>query len=333
MCIVLVVVSHVCNAYRADYGIKMPFTDFFSAFRMPLYFFLSGLFFKEYNGLRDFAMRKTNKLLVPFFFFYFTTCVALVFVLKPLGIILDGVQGRYVLWGFVNQRMFANGPLWFLLCLFWVNIYFYGILLLTKRFGRSECQTARLLILGALFCGMTGTRLGHRLWMFADTALTCMPFFCVGYVFRKHTNILYPAKWDKYLLVLFVIMAVLAYMFRGGMEFFMNDMQDHSPVNLYLGGVSGTLAVLFLAKRFGRIPVISYWGRYSIIILCTHFIIAQMLCLAFRNTGLTETIGVWPSVALCFVATMLICTGLIPVCIRYIPQFTAQKDFFKITTK
>ena len=40
-------------------------------FLLPLFFFLSGLFFKEYENFCDFILRRVNKLLIPFAFFYF----------------------------------------------------------------------------------------------------------------------------------------------------------------------------------------------------------------------------------------------------------------------
>ena len=38
--------------------------------RMPLYFTLSGLFFKDYGGLLPTFIKKCNKILIPFIFFY-----------------------------------------------------------------------------------------------------------------------------------------------------------------------------------------------------------------------------------------------------------------------
>ena len=63
-CIVLVVFTHV-NSY---FNLSYPLQETLSIFRMPLYFFLSGLFFKNYEGFCGFVKRKVNKLLIPFLF-------------------------------------------------------------------------------------------------------------------------------------------------------------------------------------------------------------------------------------------------------------------------
>ena len=64
-CIIMVVYYHV---YTKVYP-PSPIDGAISIFRMPLYFFLSGLFFKTYEGFCGFLKRKINKLLIPFLFF------------------------------------------------------------------------------------------------------------------------------------------------------------------------------------------------------------------------------------------------------------------------
>ena len=61
ICILLVVVGHV--------GVNIAIPGLESV-RMPLYFILSGLFFKSYGGVKNFLIKKINKILIPFLFFY-----------------------------------------------------------------------------------------------------------------------------------------------------------------------------------------------------------------------------------------------------------------------
>ena len=60
ICILLVVMYHA--------GLVDNDTPCLSMLRMPFYFTLSGLFFKDYGGFRT-ILKKVNKLLVPFVFF------------------------------------------------------------------------------------------------------------------------------------------------------------------------------------------------------------------------------------------------------------------------
>lgn len=55
VCIILVVMFHV--------GIDIPHLDII---RMPLYFIISGLFYKPYDSITSFCIKKPNKILIPF---------------------------------------------------------------------------------------------------------------------------------------------------------------------------------------------------------------------------------------------------------------------------
>lgn len=313
-------------------GFSPEVEPFFKSFRMPLYFFLSGLFFKPYESFAGFLKRKINKLLIPFFFFYFATSVLMGNVVHWLGLMEVNSVGLRSLYAYMTTDIFFNFPIWFLLCLFWVNVIFYGIYLLAKRLTRNDMAFVVMLSALSLMCGGLGY-LAYRseveICAFVDTALSCMPFYCVGYILRKHTSLLYPNNWDKWLPLLFVIACVLTFVFRGGMQFAFNE-YDGSPVVVLLGGVFGTLAVLFLAKMIGRLPFISHWGRYSIIILCTHRILLNPLVLLADKFGVIATLGRPLCVLMILIVVMFSYELIIPLCVRFIPWFTAQKDLIKV---
>ena len=58
LCISLVVLFHIhCFETTTETALRF--------FRMPLYYFLSGIFFREYAGLLSFSVKKINKLIIP----------------------------------------------------------------------------------------------------------------------------------------------------------------------------------------------------------------------------------------------------------------------------
>ena len=63
-CILMVVLTNIGGAFD-----QLDKHSMLSCFRMPLYFFISGIFFKPYEGLYGFIIRKTNKLIIPSNFF------------------------------------------------------------------------------------------------------------------------------------------------------------------------------------------------------------------------------------------------------------------------
>ena len=69
LCISLVLLYHI-HDFETNVERALLF------FRMPLYYFLSGIFFKDYSGFIDFSIRKINKLIVPYLFFFLAGYIA-----------------------------------------------------------------------------------------------------------------------------------------------------------------------------------------------------------------------------------------------------------------
>lgn len=327
ICILLVVANHIFTFYDFAHiyeGSYARMGDFLSSFRMPLYFFLSGLFFKRYGGLRLFMVKKTNKLLIPFLFFYAVFSVALPALIIHSGSSILNLRDTVpapalptlLLDFYHNDCQLINGPLWFLLCLFEVNMVFFAI--------TSICHRLRSVCLLSLLAGFSGLALsyGHiDLPASADTALTCVPFFAFGLFTRRKTPILQASALDHYLLPCALCGFLFCFAAAGHVEFFRNMFYGYSWLTVYACGCAGTLSVMFVAKRLGHIPVVSYMGRYSIIILCTHILYLKMV-VGYVLTRLTPWVGA--TVLLLFIIGAELLT--IPFMKRYLPHVTAQKD-------
>ena len=86
-----------------------------------------------------------------------------------------------------------------------------------------------------------------------------------------------------------------------------------------------TMMVLLVAKMLGRLPLVSFWGRYSIIILCIHSLLIIVL-----NWLLGRYLSGSVLLFAVFVLTMFLCHLLLPLVKRYLPHVTAQKDVIKV---
>lgn len=310
ICIVLVVLSHTSNVTEVNY----PFAFKAMAFRMPLYFILSGLFFKQYEGFVGFIKRKTNKLLIPFLFFFIFTGVFPILLFYH-GSFSDAIE---------THPIAFNGPLWFLLCLFFVNILFYSI----QALARTQKSRSRvfLILTISLICGYIGLFLGWkhiRVPLYIDSALSAMPFFAFGWWLNRKTNFLSSPFRTKDLLIA-VAFLIIMWITATPSEWYLNKFVSKKAfILLYLSGISGTMFILYISKAIGFLPFVSYWGRYSIIILCIHRPILRIVNYFSIFEGAVELITV-------FVITLLICHLLIPVFRRFLPHVTAQKDVIKI---
>lgn len=315
ICILLVVFSHVAEAVEID----IPFSAQMSSFRMPLYFILSGLFFKRYDGFKSFLKRKINKLLIPFLFFLITTSVvpyALLTHKNSLSFFLTEMNGPVY-----------NFALWFLLCLFEINILFYVIQMMFTKIDLEYHKVCVLMVSVLFGCiGLVFGVAGYRLPFYIGTAFTAMPFFAFGWWLRNYTGFLsMPVS---------VICDVLIVIFCALIVVFVADRVGYSSnsippgygfVIVHLCGIAGTMMVLILSKMINYLPLVSFWGRYSIIILCTH----QIVIIVARH--LLNNVFSGPLLLLIvLLTTILVCHLLILFMRRFMPHVTAQKDVIKV---
>ena len=319
-CIILVVFNHVHKFYDPPYLLD----DTFKVFRMPLYFFLSGLFFKSYEGFIGFLKRKINKLLIPFIFFFIATS----FLLRNIMLyVLNFKLKLNILWSFIYPEFFPNFPIWFLLCLFELNIIFYCIYIVSNKFGKHKLIV--LTILSGVI-GFTGYYLGHtglNLPMFIDTAMSALPFFYVGFLTRKYTTLLLPNRLDRYNIPIACVLFLITYLFATRLNYASNDLTNASLLTVYGCGLTGIFSVLLLSKAINRLPFISYVGRYSIMLLCTHYIIAYFLFL-FQSKYFE--LPTWTAIFINLAITLSLYVILIPFMRKYLPHVTAQKDVIKV---
>ena len=323
LCIMLVVWHHVASTWGLDtYPLKLSL----STFRMPLYFFLSGLFFKSYAGFFDFCLRKINKLLIPFVFFFITTSCILAFILAHFH--LRPNPGAGVWYAFIWQEQFPNFPIWFLLGLFWTNLIFYGIYLVAKMLPPKFSNGG--LVALSLGIGALGFCLGRyniNLPMFLDSAMTAIPYFCAGHFAFRYTELLKPNKLDKLNIPFALLGFGLVFLLSDSTVSYVENMFQLPFWSTYACGLSGAIAILLLSKAIGKIPLVSYFGRYSIMILVTHGWIQWAVIKILRESHVHWSKGI--SLAFVFVVTMLLYLGIIPFMRRFMPHVTAQKDMIK----
>lgn len=327
LCITLVVLYHV---FRHQHDVPQVVRTL-PVFLMPLFFFLSGLFFKEYESFWGFFLRKVNKILIPFAFFYLFTSFALPNILNLFGFTVAATQSLGIsgLWAFITEEQFANNPIWFLCALFLVNIYFYAILVLTKWLTSNSTYVALTLTIVSFSIGFLGVVYfsNHcNLPGFADSAMSALPFFAMGYLLNNYTDILAPNRWDKFLPVIIVLCFAITF-YVGGHSGYMSNRYHLHPILVYVCGMAGTMGVLFTAKLLRDLPFVTYWGRYSLMILCTHALLLQVFMPLSRMVRLPK-----PIMAFIVLGVVMFCYQLlIPLMKKYLPYVTAQKNVINVS--
>jgi len=320
LCIMLIVMYHIEHDFFNYLAPNL--NNALQAFRLPMYYFISGIFFKHYSGFADFTRRKVNNILVPFVFFvvlaYGARCMEAGLRLLVGAEPIECSPVRLVE-PFYLRYWEITTPLWFLLSLFWVNLLFYAMQRLIKPLWVLLITTIGVSIFG-FWLGVNHIELPLML----DTSLVAFPYFVLGWGVNRAGG-LKSSRLDRWGVIVLVIIAIPVYC----LSEFMNLHFQVLPAywKLYLLPFAAILALFWACKSLPRIPVFCHYGRYSLIILGTHplfFLPIRSLCiLRFgMETGIMLTMVV-------FVLTMLLEWPAIWILKTWAPRFTAQKPFFK----
>ena len=320
LCIMLIVMYHINHDFFD--ALYPGLNNALQAFRLPMYYFISGIFFKLYAGYGDFTRRKVNNILVPFVFF--VTLAYLVSLLEYAVRLLVGadpidVSPIALVQPFYLRYWTVTTPLWFLLSLFWVNVIFYAL----QRWIRPVWGV----LLATLVLSVIGYMLGInkiQLPLMLDTSLVALPYFVLGWGMNR-LGALKSSRWDRWGLLALLLAAVPVYWLSDFTNLHFQILPTYWK--LYVLPFVAILALFWACKSLPRIPVLCTYGRYSLIILGTHPLIFHPI----RSFCILR-LGMEPSVTLTiivFVLTMILEWPVIWLLKTYAPRFTAQAPFFK----
>ena len=132
----------------AHIGFGYLFDHFIHAFHMPLFFFVSGYFFRMRTA-KAFFWQKIKTLIIPYVIY-----TVIIYVIWRLVFHAPDETLGYVLL-FMNDSSFVAAALWFLTALFIANSLYY----LIRKWINSELIITTLVAC----CGVAGTLL-HRVY-------------------------------------------------------------------------------------------------------------------------------------------------------------------------
>ena len=332
LCIIFIVTNHINGNFM-----PLDLNRSLMSFRIPMYYFLSGLFFKLYDGFGDFTRHKVNNIVIPLLFFYFLA-VAWAFFFKVWPFQLETTirfdAGR-ILDIFTDPRFrgtgnwYYNAVLWFLMSLFWVNIIYYALQKWLKGLWLAVAVVAIAAV--GYWLGANKIKLPYML----DTSLVALPFFMLGSLVKQH-GYLQPGKADKWGPAVLVGVGALVYAWAHYKQQSIDLFQQMLPDWwwLYLVPFASILALFWACKNLPKVPVICYIGRYSIVVLGTHYILLRPVgfvllygwyALMPQSMPLYKVQWWWMTL----IAVLLLELGVIWVMIRLFPHLTAQKELIR----
>jgi acyltransferase len=237
-----------------------PVRQYFSCFIVPLFFFASGLFFdRSKYDFGQFFWKRIRTLIVPYLFFATISFLFWFFVVRHVSLggkalatdPLKPFIGIFYGIGSGDWRAPLNLALWFLPCLFVVEIIFY--------FVRN-----RLLLVVFAVLGYLVTLLPFRLPWSADVAFMGVVFYGLGH-FYKDTPISHKA-----LPVLFALHLVFSSV---NAPVDVNTLQYGNMLYFYIAAFSGVMFYSALCQFTKKNRILDYVGRNTIVLIgCTGII-------------------------------------------------------------
>lgn len=307
------------------------------AFHMPLFFFISGMLFRKdkYTSLRQFIIVRAKRLLIPYFIYSVVTW-AVWAVFRYLR--HDEVAS---FWKPLLQTFFAQGSgefmvhnsaLWFVPCLFAVEILYYLFSLVNRQW------------LTLVFCFLTAAagvvlaRIFGADYLFLlpwnlDAAFYALPFYGVANTvmrYTSHSKLLDYCKKNRktVIIVALISVAIMVNMALTCGECSMGSSSYNCNEWVFFErALCGCVALLLISlwiSSFDRIPKIMQWIRWcgvnSLDIMCLHIPIKGVAIIVVSKI-LTQGTDVSQSAFLSTIPFIITLAVMIPIILlinRYI---------------
>lgn len=279
------------------------------SFHMPLFFFVSGLFFKHSDlnsGFYKFFKKTMRIRMIPYVSFgILTYCIWIsqIFLIKygkqqnlaplPESLFIKPIVGMLYGNG-INGWLTHNVLLWFLACLMITELLFYGI---TAIANNKTIIIFMLLVIFALL-GCTDSKYSSiRLPFSIDVALTAVVFYGSGYILKGK---LLTSKITLLFSAPCIAIGLFTANLNGSVD--MNLNRYGNIFLYYISSFSSIYGYMYLSKRIYNLKLLScieYVGQNSLVFfllqgpafLCTSFIVYIALRIKVNPNELTFLYG------------------------------------------
>lgn len=267
--ILLVIIGHL--AHGIGWTVPIIYT-----FHMPLFFIVSGYFYKEKEIIQLFK-RDFRTLLIPYFL--------ISFILIIYGFLVTlWKQNPDKVWYWINAFIKAGttdsglGPLWFLLAMFWCRL-FYNLLFKIMTHITSRPVLYSVLISYLLFIGITSApnKMEQINYQCFINGFECMFYFSLGNLAKTYKGkISVPLNHNVSFIILINNMCSIIYSMPHSD---LGTFKQHIIFNV-LASSSATYLLYRLCSNNSRIDkkdFLAWYGRLSLVVFSLHTIMLRIL--------------------------------------------------------
>ena len=277
--IILMIMGHIGFGYNFDFYIH--------AFNMPMFFFISGYLYVLPN-FKNLVKRKFNSLILPYLIFGLLNLIICLFLIKNFNIL------NY----FENMFSFNNyhcleiaGALWFLTCLFFLNIIFS---LIFKYFSIRETFLICILLVNLVYF------IKIKLPLSIDSAIYMLPIFYMGYMFKKISHKFSSIKTD-FIFGTTLIIIFSFILFKNGYVNVRVNMYSNILL-FYVNAIFMSIGLYYFSKFIQNLnfsKYVKYFGKYSLVFMCLN----QVIIFILNKVGINKNISIL--IITLFILTMI----------------------------
>lgn len=285
------------------------------SFHMPLFFFVSGMFFHD-NGL--FFKKKVKSLLVPYLSFaliLFLYWWLLEVRFRPPKEGIDALTQFGNIFFPMNvssqEPYYFDVVLWFLPCLFMVELIFWCINHFLKRKPILFATTISLIIAVYFICGKPW----FPLW--TPQAITALPFYFVGYIVFQRLLVGKPllskSNYPKILIGVGVLL--ISALFISGRSDMRSMLFWPNYFSFVLIALLLSFSTLLLSIGINKNRILEWLGKNSLVLMLIHDPIKRILIFAYAHLFGLSTDAVRGSLVHVLILTVLLILICIPITI------------------
>ena len=231
-------------------------------FHMPIFFFVSGFLFSMKGSFKEFLINKSRRILIPYVCLGVLLCLFATFWLKA--------DLKWLLFFILKQKRVWT--LWFIACLFWLNMLFYALVRFIKNEKIRSIAVILITTAGLLYYKYGG----EAVYWNVDVCMTALPFFYAGFLckqtdFVDQKILSSKFKWGFFtgFVVLDIVCTMLNYRMTGEYLEFYGCMYGIAPLT-YIGSFAAIFALIILADACHGFKPFRYIGENSMIFYAWH---------------------------------------------------------------
>lgn len=270
-----------------------PFITIIYSFHMPVFFLISGYFFRK-KGFKEQLYRDFKSLMQPYFLasiMAFSICWISPTIHPELYSGINGIVdiykaalvGIFIMDDTVKSYSFMpSGALWFLVALFISRLLFSVFV----NFIESKKYNNVFLFLICLFSICLFFVFREFYYFSLDSAFMALPFLCIGYTINKYNLFSFLcSKINLFYWLLCLVGFCSSAVFNGYVSMD-GGLYGRSIVLFYINALFAFFLLWWFSKRYlYNCSIIAYFGKNSLVVLIFHSYIIRFLKIIYVYCG------------------------------------------------